>query len=270
MTGRGSLASMLPRLLCAAALLAGLAGCEKKHADEPTTTSETTALLLYCGAGLRPAAAEAAEAFTAEAGVDVQIDYAGSGMLISRVRLDRRGDLFMPGDVWYLQQVEAQGLLDSKEMVTYFVPVIIVGKGMAKEISKLEDLARPGVRLAVGDPRACQIGRLTLRIFAKNHIDADAVNANTRMQSVTVNELGVWVKTGRADAAIVWDAIAAQYADAVEIVPIPPERNIISRVAIGVLSFSKSKPAARRFVDFLAGEKGKAIFRKHHYRTSPP
>lgn len=253
------------RLTCLGALLAASVGCGK---DRPNQQERT--LLLYCGAGLRPAVAEAIEAFTAKTGVNVQCDYAGSGVLVARVKLERRGDLLMPGDVWYLEQVAKEGLLDSKTMVTYFVPVIIVRKGTGQEITKLADLARPGVRLALGNPEACQIGRLTEKIFAKNRIDMEAIRDNTTLASMTVNELGVWVQTGRADAAIVWDAIAAHYADDVKVVAIPPEQNIISHVAIGVLRSSRNTQLARKFVEFLTSDEARGIFKKHHYQTLPP
>jgi len=87
---------------------------------------------------------------------------------------------------------------------------------------------------------------------------------------VTVNELGVQIKTGQLDATIVWDAIAAYYSKEAEAVAIPPEQNEISPVGIAVLSFSKNKDLSSRFAAFVAGEKGKTIFRKHNYTIDIP
>lgn len=227
-------------------------------------------LRLYCGAGLRPAAAEVIERFTARTGVKVETDYSGSGMLISRIKLSRDGDLFMPGDVWYLEQVEKEGLVQSKTMVSYFVPVILVQKGNPKAIRGLADLTRSGIRIALGNPEACQIGRLSERIFTKNGIDGKAIKANLVFSGVTVNELGLQVKMGRADAAMVWDAIAAYYADCADVVRIPTKQNEISRVAIGILNSSRNKHLAEEFVRFLVSDTGKSIFQRHHYQTSLP
>ena len=227
-------------------------------------------LLVYCGAGIRHAMEEAAETFGRSNGAEMQMDYAGSGALISRLKLARKGDVYIPGDVWYLDEVAKEGLVASRKMVTWFAPVIIVRKGNPKNIRSLADLVKPGVKLALGNPEACQVGRLTEQVFKKNEIDAAAVQANTVFSSVTVNELGVQVKMDSTDAAIVWDAVAANFADAVEIVPIPTEQNIISNVAAGVLTLSQNQPLAQRFVDFLAGPEGKAILAKHHYMVEPP
>ncbi len=238
------------------------AGCGAEGPDE--------GLLLYCGAGLRPAVTEVVEAYRRATGTVVTCDYGGGGMILSRLRLSRRGDLFMPGDVWYVELAEKEGLIASKTMVCYFVPVILVPRGNPAKVTGLADLARPGVRVGLGDPKSCQVGRLVLKMFEKNGIDPEAVRRNTVYTSATVNELGVQIKAGRLDATIVWDAVAALYPEAGEVVPIPPEQNIISRVAVALLKASERPEEARRFIEFLVGEQGQAIFRKHHYRTEPP
>jgi ABC-type molybdate transport system substrate-binding protein len=80
----------------------------------------------------------------------------------------------------------------------------------------------------------------------------------------------VQVKTGHSDAAVVWDAIAAQYADSTEAIVIPPEQNIAAPVAVAVLKFSSQGPVAERFAAFLASDRGQAIFQRHHFTTARP
>ena len=227
-------------------------------------------VLIYCGAGLRPAMEDVADAFAAATGTTVERDYGGSGMIISRLRLARRGDLFMPGDVWYVDLAEKDGLVESKAMVCYFVPVILVQKGNPKGIKGLVDLARPGLRVGLGNPKACQVGRATEQIIAKNRLDAAAIEKNLAFASITVNELGLQVKAGALDAVIVWDAVAAQYADSADVVAIPPQENEISRVAVALLKTAANPKGAKALVEFILGPEGQAIFRKHHYRTEPP
>ena len=227
-------------------------------------------LYLYAGAGLQTAVEELGRAFTAKTGVPVESDYGGSGMLISRLRLARTGDLFMPGDRWYVDLAAKEGLVESAADVCWFVPVILVPKGNPKNIRGLADLARPGLRLGLGDARACQVGRATGEILAKNKLDAAAIRKNTVFSSVTVNELGLQIQTGQLDAAIVWDATAAQYTASADAVPIPPGENVFSHVTVAVLKSTKDRALADAFVRFLLSAEGQALFRKHHYRTEPP
>ncbi len=53
-------------------------------------------------------------------------------------------------------------------------------------------------------------------------------------------------------------------------VAIPREENVISTVAIGVLSFSEQPELVQKFVEFVTSEQGKATFKKHHYATELP
>ena len=147
-----------------------LFGCER--GDQPVGQAGSTAgeMLLYCGAGLRPVAEALIEAF--EAGHDVKIvaDYAGSEVLLSKIRLVRKGDLYMPGDKHYVDQAAADEMILSQTSVCYFVPTILVQKGNPRQIEDLDDLARPGLKIGLGDPQACAIGRKTQQIFEKNGI----------------------------------------------------------------------------------------------------
>ncbi|MDP2896219.1 MAG: substrate-binding domain-containing protein, partial [bacterium] len=89
-------------------------------------------LLLYCGAGIRTAAAEIVEAFEKKHGVVIETDYAGSNILLSRIKLSGKGDLYMPGEAEYVRQAAAEGLVASSRDACYFVPVILVRKGNPK------------------------------------------------------------------------------------------------------------------------------------------
>ena len=77
-----------------------LCSCEGDKPAEPD--SEATELLLYCGAGIRPPVDELVEIFGRERNVKIIIDYAGSEVLLSKIKLTRRGDLYMPGDKHYV------------------------------------------------------------------------------------------------------------------------------------------------------------------------
>ncbi len=258
-TGRGFTVG----LLLAVATCLSLLGC---NADSP----QPTRLLLYCGAGIRPAAADLAEQFGREHGVSIECDYAGSEVLISRIKLTGQGDLYMPGDVYYVDQAEKEGLVASKTTACYFVPVILVQKGNPKNIHSLDDLLRPGIKVGLGDPKACAIGRKASKIFKKNGISEKDINRNVAYRSLTVNELGNHVKLGMLDAVIVWDAVAAYFADEADTVAIPTEKNVISTVAVGVLNCSAHREQAEEFAGFVASPEGKAIFQKHHFATKRP
>jgi len=229
-------------------------------------------LLLYCGAGIRTAAAEIVEAFEKKHEVVIETDYAGSNILLSRIKLSGKGDLYMPGEAEYVRQAAAEGLVASCRDACYFIPVILVRKGNPRNIQDVGDLLRDGMSIGFGDPDACAIGKVTDEILRLNGISpADPrLKENVVFRSLTVNELGVHIKAGRIDATIVWDAIAEQYPNEGEIVRIPKERNAISTVPVAVLRSSRYPVKAAAFQKFIVSEEARAIFKKHHYTTEFP
>jgi molybdate transport system substrate-binding protein len=220
---------------------------------------------LYCGAGLRPVADELIRVFTATHNVRIVTDYAGSEVLLSKMRLVRQGDLYMPGDQSYVEQAVQADMVLSQTPVCYFVPTILVQKGNPRNIQGLHDLTGPGLKLGFGDPRACAIGKETRRLLDKNQIAWPDIERNVVFQSLTVNELGLQIKAKALDAVIVWDAIAKYYQDEGMEVAIPAPANVISTVDLAVLNCTQKRSLAEQFAQFAASEQGRAIFTKHHY-----
>jgi molybdate transport system substrate-binding protein len=223
---------------------------------------------LYAGAGLRRAVDELAAAFERETGIRVECDYGGSGVQVGRVKMGAETDLFVPGDVGYLDKVT--DLIESRKQVSWFVPTIVVAKGNRKGITKLAHFLRPDVKVALGNPKACRIGQLNDELFGKNGLDWREIPKDNLMLSTTVNELGVWVKAGQVDASIVWGAIAANIADSTDRIEIPRDKNVISSVVIGLMKRSNRKAEAAEFMDFVTSPKGQAILKKNGYRVEAP
>lgn len=239
---------------------AGVSGCGR---------GEKPVLRLYCGAGMRPAAAELVAEFGRDRGVAIESDYGGSAVLLSRIKLTREGDLYMPGDIRYVEQAQADGLVASSVNACYSIPVILVANRASKPVRGLTDLTAPGLRVGVGEPTACAIGEVTKEILDRAGI-AEQVQANVVFTSLTVNELGMQIKSGQLDATIVWDAIARQYADVAEIVAVDPDANVISTIPVAVLESSRYPELAREFQQFVTSERGREIWARHGFTTSPP
>jgi len=259
------------RAILAAALAAGFASCSRApNAEGDASKSRKCELILYCGAGIRPAATSLIAAFEERHPIKVSATYAGSGRLIGQLSSSRRGDLFMPGAEYYVDRMIEQGhaRTDTKRTVARFVPGIFVGKGNPHSVASLADFARRDIRVGLGDERVVAIGRRSKRLFEKNGIPYADVLRRTVYTSGTVNELGVAIEMKSIDATIVWDAVARQFAG--DIVDIPPEQNNVSDIAIAVLSFSRHTEAAKRFIEFVGSEEGRRIFRDHGYTVGPP
>jgi len=230
----------------------------------------TGTILVHCGAGLRKPVAKLAAEFAEDTGVEIQTNYTGSNLLLGQIDLTRKGDVYIPGDADYVEMARAKGLVASSKAMCYFVPVIMVARGNPKGVRTLADLAKPGLRLGLGDEKACAVGRLTSEILTRAGVDAAGVKKNLVLSTPTVNELGLKIKLGTIDATVVWSSTAAQYAGASETVAIPARQNIIPTVPVAVLTTSKNPTAAARFAEFLRSNRSREVFAEFHFVVEKP
>lgn len=71
----------------------------------------------------------------------------GSGALLSALEITKIGDVYIPSSPEFLILARQRGIVNftisQPRILAYLVPAIIVQKGNPKNITKLEDLARP-------------------------------------------------------------------------------------------------------------------------------
>lgn len=250
-------------IFCLFFLLAGViltAGCTS------TDSAENKTLLVYCGAGMKEPMDEIAEIFEDQEGIKIEYTYGGSAQLLSQIELYQTGDAYMPGALAYIQSAMSKGFVDKSENVIYHVISIFVPKGNPANITSLEDLAKPGVRVAIGEPTGPAIGQGTKKMLEKDGL-WEAVSANVVVKSATVNELLVYVAMKQADAALVYEDLFNP--EAMDKIDIPKEQGKVDIVPIGTLSFSENKENAEKFMNFVASDEGKAIFAKHGFEIYP-
>lgn len=250
-------------IIISLSLILSFASCQKKQGI----------LFIYCAAGMRDPVTASIKQFEAERKeegrpIEVILSFDGSNKLLSQLGLLQQGDLYIAGDVDYIEMAAQRGYADKQASLCFFVPVILVQKGNPLAIKSLFDLTKPGIKLGMGDPKAAAVGRLTDKLLTKNEIDRDAWQANWVHSTPTVNELAMSVKLGSLDAAVIWDSIALNYQKDCDVVEIPFSENIIPQVGVCTLTFSEDKDEAEALMNFLIGAKGQAILKEHGYTVS--
>lgn len=224
-------------------------------------------LFLYCGAAMRKPVAEISKLFRERTGIKVEPTYTGSGCLLAQIEMADKGDLFMPGEDWFMEQAVERGRILDWRTVAYFVPVIMVERGNPQHIKSLRDLMRPGLRVGIGEPKACAIGHFTVRLVEASGIPWRTFEPYVTAHFATAPELGNAVKLKAVDACIQWDSIAALYRDDTEVVALPPSSKTVSKITLGVLRTATNPQMAKRYLAFVAGPEGQAVMRKHHFTT---
>ncbi len=258
------------RIVIALALVALLAGCAYPANNVHTTQTEQKApaqLVVCCGAGLMKPMNELVSSFEKETGCKVTIHYGGSGELYAI--LSTKGcDVFIPGSYYYVERAVEEGYIVNGSVVnvTKHVPVIAVPKGNPAGIHSLSDLAKPGVRVAIGDPKACAIGRVAVKMLKKDGL-WEKVKKNVVVEAPTVNQLLVYVATGQVDCAIIWADLVtwAQAKGKIEVISIPPQQNLIKTIPVAITVYAKKDGRlgyAEKFEKFVTSPEAIEVWKK--------
>jgi molybdate transport system substrate-binding protein len=234
----------------------GLFGCGegKKKANS---------LFIHCGSSMSTPIQEIGKQFKEKFSINLEYNFAGNEALLPQIELTRKGDIFVCHDP-YADLLAKKGLLEEEKVVGYLAPLLVVSKGNPKKITSLEDLTRPGLRVALGDPRFQTCAEMVHKRLKEKGIE-DAVMKNVVLESRSHQELGNAIKLGAADAAVVWNFIAVMNSDALD--PIWTEDKYQEiKVHVCLMSCSANKELGKKFLQFASSDDSKETFRKYGYK----
>jgi molybdate transport system substrate-binding protein len=243
-------------------LVLSLSGCTEKESKEPQIQA-------YVGAGMQQPMDEIGKEFEKKYHIKVNYDYAGSGPLYSEIIASNKGDIYMPGAYFYINELSKKGYILNYSNITKHIPVIVVKKGNPKNITSLKDLEKSGVKVALGDENIA-IGRTFTKILKNAEKDypniSKEIDKNVVVRGGTVKQTLLYVELGQADAAVVWRADAIEESNKVDIIPINPKYNVVKTVPIAILNTTKNKKDAELFYNFVNTD-GKAVFKKYGFEV---
>ncbi|NQT82648.1 substrate-binding domain-containing protein [bacterium] len=259
------------RVVSLIAFLAVLAlGCKESKTPEGTQGAEETKetgseeeITVLCGASFRPPMEKLVAAFGKKTGVKVYLSFGQSEDHLPQVKIGKTGDVFVSHDP-FLDYTKEAGALLRAEQVGFVAPVVVVRKGNPGGVKSIQDLAKPGVRVALPNPEFSTCGEMLFKLLEKKGIKEAVVknagNAVFRSHSQTGNALTL----GTRDAGVMWNGIAHNFLDAIEIVPTPYEYDKVIRVWVIGLKYTEERQLVEEFLDFCKSD-GKAIFEEFGY-----
>ncbi|MCO6455344.1 MAG: molybdate ABC transporter substrate-binding protein [Pirellulaceae bacterium] len=221
--------------------------------------AERPELNFYVGSVNRRALEPIIQQFERREGVQVNTVYNGCGILTAQMRTLRDAqsgafpDSYMACDVYYLQTV--QDLFEQGTDISDTDIVIVVPRGNPQQIRTLADLARPGLRVALGQPDQCTIGVLSKRLLEDEGL-YDAVRENLVQETPTSAMLVPNITTGSADAVLAYRTDTLAESERLEVLPI----NSPLSKAIQPFSTARSsdhKQLSRRLFDAIARSREK-------------
>ena len=85
-------------------------------------------LVILAGSASRSALETCAADFEKRSGNRIELQFSGSGTALARLKLSRRGDLYIPGSCDYLAKAVDEGVVsrDGAIALAYLIPAILV------------------------------------------------------------------------------------------------------------------------------------------------
>ena len=170
-------------------------------------------------------------------------------------------DLAISGAEYLLDDGEVRGIVrkGKRRTIGYRTSALLVPAGNPKNIHSVQDMARPGVRIAVSVLDCLKglwediCGRLGLVEPIRNNITYHANGCIAIVEAVA---------TGQVDAAFGWTTFRHLEPDRIEIIEMPKEQQVLRGTCVGMLSFARQPDQAEQFMNFLASPASRRCYRE--------
>jgi len=171
-------------------------------------------------------------------------------------------DLAIAGAEYLLDDGQVRGIVQrhQRRTIAYRTSAIIVPAGNPKNIRCVEDMAKPGVRVAISVIDCLKglwediSGRLGLLDKIRKNICYYANGCVAIVEAVA---------TRQVDAAFGWTAFKHLAPERIEVIEMPKEQQVLRATSVGLLSFSKEPEAAKRFMQFLASPASRKFYKEY-------
>jgi len=151
---------------------------------------------------------EIAEIIEKQEKCEIIITKGGSGNLLKSIRINKVGDLYLPGSDSYINTCLDEGLVTETIHVGYNKAAIMVQEGNPRNIpADLDVFLNKSYHIHLENPESGSIGRETQKIFEKKGV-WDEVLENTCTLTTDLKDMHEDLKEKKIDLAINWYATA--------------------------------------------------------------
>lgn len=200
--------------------------------------------------------------------ITVKGTYDSSGKLQTQIEEGIEADVFMSAATKQMNALTEQGLVEKDSVVDLLQNqiVLITAADSTLDLQNFEDITKANV-IAIGDPESVPVGQYSKEVLTNLGI-WDTVSAKASL-GTNVTEVLKWVEEGSADAGIVYATDAAT-TDKVKVVAEAPKDSLAEPAIypVGVVSASKHKDAAEKFVEFLQSEEALKVFESYGFQKN--
>lgn len=223
-------------------------------------------IVVSAAASLTDALKEIGRMYQSKSKNRVTFVFASSSTLARQIEAGAPADVFFSADVQTLNALERNGRLEpgTRKQLLSNQLVIIVPADKPTLVNSPEDLLDPRVRrIALAEPSSVPAG-----VYTKAYLESLGLWDKVKPKVVPVLDVRATlasVESGNVEAGLVYktDAASSKRVKTVFEVPIGKGPKIIYPVAI--LKESKSKAAAKEFLNVMVSPSGADVFRRYGF-----
>jgi molybdate transport system substrate-binding protein len=241
----------------------------------PTSTPQPRTLTVFAASSLTDAFTEISKGFeAANPGVTVTLNFAGSQALRTQIEEGAPADVFASANTKEMDALVTGGFVTqgAPQIFLTIKLVVILPADNPAALEKLEDLAKPGLKLVLAAEEV-PVGKYARQVLDQMNGPfgsdfKDRVLANVVSNEDNVKQVVAKVQLGEADAGIVYtsDAVAAPDLKTIEI---PASLNVIAKFPIAPLTGSANIELAALFTAYALSPESQAVLLKWGFGPIP-
>lgn len=235
------------------------------------TVEQSGALLVSAAASLQNALEELdplVESLVepANSGMMVNYNFGASGALQQQIEQGAPADLFLSAANKQMQALADQGLIlaETRRVLLTNQLVLVVPADSTLNLTGFRELAQNNVqKIAVGEPGSVPAGQYAEQVLRSLEI-FDPVKPKLVYANSVRGVLSA-VESGNVDAGIVYATDAKLSAQVRQVAIAAARLHDPILYPVAVLKNSKNPQAARRYIEFLAGQQATELFKKYGF-----
>ena len=186
-------------------IMACFSGCTSSQTEQKK-------VIVYAGAGLKKPLDTIAQMYQNEKGVNVTINYGGSGALYTQIEQGQPADLFFSADWKFIDMLNnASKVAESKKFLKEYVVLVTSKTGEQKGIVSAQNIINDNVVVVVCDPSA-PIGSYSENVLKKLDLwNQTNQKGNIKARPATVNQAALMIQNDEADAGFIFSSTANLY-----------------------------------------------------------
>jgi molybdate transport system substrate-binding protein len=223
--------------------------------------SESTTLTVLAASSTQEVLRELGVAYQHEhRGTRVRSSFGGSQEMAGRLSDREPADVLITADETSMNAADRY-LTGRRRIVAHNAMSIAVGSGNPRRIQDLRDLARPRLKVAVAAPNV-PAGAYTRQVFT-----GAGLTVRWASEEISVRAVLDQVRTGEADAGLVYITDLRSAGAAVSSVPIPANDNVTVTYVAAAVKESEHEDEAASFVAWLTSPTARSLFNKYGFVT---